>query len=95
MPISTYHNNDTIKTTVNLHTDIKKRIEAFSKQDLIRSQTEFINHSLEQSLDEIEREGKKQELLKTMKSIKKVKPVQNSVEYIRSLRQSSLEKMSK
>ena len=46
----------TVKTSVNLELSVKRRIEDLAKNQVIKSQTEFINSALRKSLDDLEKE---------------------------------------
>ena len=81
--------NHSVKTSLNLDLAVKEKIDELVRKKLIKNQTEFINHALEKSLEDLEKEITLQNLRKKMKNIKKIKPIISSNKALETLREES------
>jgi Arc/MetJ-type ribon-helix-helix transcriptional regulator len=83
-------NTTTIKTTVNLYSEVQRKIRKFTHDKVIKNQTEFINRSLAKSLAEIEKELALAELKTKIHAIKRVKSTTSIADTLDEVREESL-----
>ena len=79
-----------IKTTLNLDTSVKRRIEALARKKVIRNQTEFINSALRKSLAEMEKEANLRGLKHKLHNLKGYKSALTALEARDQVRAESL-----
>ena len=82
-------NEGAVRTTIYLDKSIKNKIDELSKKHLIASQTQFINNSLQSTINQMQRELDGQRLIEKIRKIKRVKPSRPIEESIRELRQNA------
>ena len=81
----------TIKTTLNLDASVKQRIEDLVKNKIIKNQTDFINGSLQKSLDDMDKELCLQRLKHKLQNLKGYKSDLSVLEARDQIRAESLD----
>jgi Arc/MetJ-type ribon-helix-helix transcriptional regulator len=84
-----------VRTTIYLDPTIKAKIDEMVKRHLIKNQTDFINQSLEASIEEAGQELAMKNFAKMVDEIKPVKRKKTSEEMIRELREGRVQELIK
>ncbi len=83
------------RTTVYINDDIKLRMNALIKKHLVYNQTAFINSSLQEKISKLEKDIAIEQIIKKMRSFKRIKSKKTSTQMIRELRDDRANRMTR